>query len=157
MASSGKSKFLGLSLWEETDRPERLDFRQDNEKLEEILSGHLYDSFIHLTQDQKRFVNDPFAIGMYTGNGEPIRTFSYPFPPKLLLIFAKRPKPPLAFKNGMALIYAAVGNPSYDGTAGLRMRQKEYDVFQQTEEEAENGFRCCLNELGMYYNVMILR
>ena len=36
MAATNHSTNLGLSLWEQTDRPEWADFLQDNQKLEQL-------------------------------------------------------------------------------------------------------------------------
>lgn len=69
MASSEKSERLGLSLWAQTDKPEWSDFRQDNEKLEELAGAHLADQALHLTAEEKQFVSQPFRYMTHLGTG----------------------------------------------------------------------------------------
>ena len=87
MASSKKSEKLGLSLWESTDRPERLDFVKDNENLEKFLGEHLADALLHLTPDQKEFLKMPYGVEVITGNGSSSHGGSCAFIPKLILMF----------------------------------------------------------------------
>lgn len=67
MASSAKSEKLGLSLWEASDMPERLDFRGDNEALEALVGGHLGDAAKHLDAAEKQFLERPYYTTTFTG------------------------------------------------------------------------------------------
>lgn len=75
MASSEKTEKLGLSLWSAADKPERLDFVQDNQKLEQIVGGHIGNLAAHLTTGEKEFLNRPYSITTYVGSGSSTRTF----------------------------------------------------------------------------------
>lgn len=69
MASSKKTDKLGLSLWDSTDRPERMDFVKDNEILEQKLGEHLANVLVHIDPGKADFLNHPFAIKTFVGTG----------------------------------------------------------------------------------------
>lgn len=158
MASSGKTEKLGLSLWEAEDRPQRTDFREDNEKLEELVGGHLTNTAMHLTTNEKNFVRSPFAIMSYTGDGTKSRTFSYPSfrSPRLMLVFAKK-APPMKVVDGKACVYFAVGNSTLGASSGLTINFSNWLVSQQPVNENTAGYRYCLNESGREYGVVFIQ
>ncbi len=149
MASSSKTSRLGLSLWEASDRPERLDFRQDNEKLESLVGVHIKDAMKHLTTAEKERVQRPYDIYTYTGDGKSQRSYYYNFTPSLALVFAVG-KPPVQQREGGVDIYCAVAI-GMNSTAGMSMESSRLLLFQQTESQAQNGMRLRLNESGVSY------
>lgn len=163
MASSGKSEKLGLSLWEASDKPERLDFRQDNEKLEELVGPHLNDYFLHLTKKEKDFVRNPIYWTWYQGNGNPTRTVTnysnFPSEGKAgrLMVIFPIGTAPVVYRDGKTCLYFALasGMGNYH-SAGLEVKDGNYTVFQQSAEE-EGEYRCCLNEQGKSYFVFMLQ
>lgn len=158
MASSEKTKKLGLSLWKAEDKPQRTDFRQDNEKLEELVGGHLADAALHLTASEKNFVKTPFAVLTYTGNGAQSRTFYYPSfrNPRLILIYARN-APPVKIADSKACLYSAVGNTTWGGSSGLTVNLSNWVVSQQPAGENTAGYRYCLNENGREYVTIIIQ
>lgn len=88
MASTSKTKNLGLSLWAVTDRPERADFRGDNEKLEEKVGGHLLNAIIHLTSAERDNVFHRFRVYFYTGTGAETLTRNMAYPYDAVVVFA---------------------------------------------------------------------
>lgn len=156
MASSGKTSKLGLSLWEETDKPERLDFRQDNEKVESVVGGHIADYMLHLTSTEKAFVRQPVSVTTYQGNGAAARTFNFDFRPDLILVYAQN-SPPFRVVNGVVELYSAAGHYLRSCTAGLRCDRYGYTVYQQAEGTSTNGARNCLNESGKTYTVILVQ
>lgn len=106
MASSGKTEQLQLSLWEAGDRPERLDFRQDNEKLEELLGGHLSDPALHLTATQKEYMKRPWGVHTYRGTGYSAQYVSTITPrPGAILVFCMEAPPTLPMEDGKTEVF----------------------------------------------------
>ncbi len=158
MASSGKTEKLGLSLWEAGDKPERLDFRQDNERLEELVASHLFDASQHLTSEEKAWVKRPFYIYEYTGIGTAARAFYYTDPvtsPRFMICYA-RDDAPYCVRDGEFLIYAAWGTAKYSGTPGLVVGEKTFTVCQQQDGKETDGYRYCLNEAGKKYVAIVI-
>lgn len=159
MASSGKSEKLGLSLWEAGDRPERLDFRQDNEKLEETVGGHLADTALHLSQTEKSFLGAPYWKFVYIGNGKEKLTahaFSKLPLPGLILVLANGRPPTMPGENGKVDAYWDFYSyyfnkypEHYLGGGGITMNIENHDVsFANVEGDVMN---VKLNEKGVYY------
>ncbi len=121
MASSEKSERLGLSLWEASDRPERLDFRQDNEKLEELVGGHIANVNLHMTAGEREYLKLPYGYEVYKGTGKSER-WAYP---KISITRAQAvfvmccTKPPvLVDAEGITHIYWDVWAPQASGLPG---------------------------------------
>ncbi len=107
MAASSKSEKLGLSLWEASDMPERLDFRGDNEALETLVGGHLNDAALHLEATEKQFVKTPYYITSYTGVGTALirKVYSSLSSIKFALIMAQDHAPVEYDSSGNAHVY----------------------------------------------------
>lgn len=105
MASSEKSERLGLSLWEPTDRPERLDFRQDNEILETALGDHLESALKHITADDREFLDRPFSYLYYTGTGASSTSRKIYFSPRAMFVFCLDCPPVVPRSDGKLDIY----------------------------------------------------
>ncbi len=162
MASSAKSEKLGLSLWEPEDAPRREDFRQDNEKLEELVGGHLENAALHLTATEKSYLKRPAYMTYYTGNGSSSRNFTVYSGfknPNLVAVYAYQ-KPPAIIKDGVIWNYVALGSAKtpYSGSGGLKLGDMWVAVTQNTEEEGiANGYRICLNEKGTIYVIVMVQ
>lgn len=95
MAATNHSTNLGLSLWEQTDRPEWADFLQDNQKLEQLVGSHIVNDGIHVTAEEKQFLTQRSAVLTYTGDGAGSVNVTLPFLPRKLTVLAQG-KPPMA-------------------------------------------------------------
>ena len=152
MASAKKTSSLGLNLWEETDKPERLDFVQDNQKLEELVGAHLNSTALHLTTEEKERAKTPYKIFSFIGDGQARRPYNLSFEPSLIFVFATL-KPDGIVENGLHSVYRAVKFGAF-ATPGLESNGIRIYLTQQTEEEAlasETGYRLRLNEKGVNY------
>lgn len=158
MAASGKTKRLGLCLWEAADKPQRTDFREDNEKLEELVGAHLAQAALHLTTAEKSYVKAPMDIITYTGNGMTSRSMLYSRfkNPSFLVVFAQG-KPPVEPENGGVKLYFAMSSVNRGGTAGLNAGSSSWTVRQQAAADAGSSFRYCMNETGVAYTAVVFR
>lgn len=88
MASLNKTPILGLNKWEETDKPKRIDFNNDNLQIENIVGTHLQNQKIHVTEEEKKYLQNSIYIGSYKGFGNYEYGIALDFSPKLVLIFS---------------------------------------------------------------------
>lgn len=158
MASSKKTSKLGLNLWTETDKPERDDFVQDNQKLEDLVGVHIKDTALHLTSTEKDWVKTPYKVFSFSGNGAASRVWNLDFEPKMIFFFATN-RPDGMVENGLQSVFRAQKVSSFL-TPGLTSSGKSMTITQQTEEEAlasGRGYRLRLNESGVNYCGFIIK
>ena len=93
MAATYHTTHLGLSLWAQTDCPQWVDFLQDNQKLDQQVGGHIQDSALHLTAEEKQYLSQRSASVTYTGTGSGTQSVTLPFLPRKLTVLAQG-KPP---------------------------------------------------------------
>ena len=159
MASANKSEKLGLSLWEETDKPERADFVSDNEIIEQLLGAHLSDSTQHLTASQKNFLNRPVWVQQYIGDGASQKDIEMPVALPGIIIVWGRNCPPWAHPTdaqyptlyfGFATNYAT--NRLYS-TRGLSVISNKYVRVKQDSNPGDWGVTTSLNEKNREYYI----
>lgn len=160
MASSGKSEKLGLSLWEASDRPERLDFRQDNERLEQLIGGHLADAGLHLTPEQKNYLKKPYAAYVYNGTGSTLATRVGPCIAKAVLVMCSDSPPIVPRSDGKYDVYwdfwaninHTLSGRHIWGLGGVGMVEGTTS-FQTGSKDCEKDSRFVLklNERGKFY------
>ena len=88
MAATYHTTHLGLSLWAQTDCPQWVDFLQDNQKLDQQVGGHIQDSALHLTAEDKQYLSQRSASVTYTGTGSGTQSVTLPFLPRKLTVLA---------------------------------------------------------------------
>lgn len=153
MASSNFTENLGLCEWTGSDRPKRADFVADNGIIDRVLGGHVADSAIHMTAQEKDKALEGWKSFSYAGDGNATRTIVLDFSPKFAVVF-KRGAAPVEFDNGVLSVNTALGAYGAGGSTGISITGGGVSVTQQTA--AENGRRVCLNENGcQYYGIAL--
>lgn len=154
MPTSNKTSILGLSLWEESDKPRRLDFVEDNQALENILGRHYLDNERHLNAETYRKLHEPFEVRTYTGSGGASRSLAFTFEPKLVMVWA--------VDHGAAE-YTGTCTKQYAGlaaekgnSAGISISEVQVTV-QQDQTVPESGSMAALNESGVTYLMVAFR
>ena len=147
MAASSYSTILGLSLWNQTDCPKLADFLQDNQKLEQLAGGHIANSALHLTAEEKQFLSQRTALLTYTGTGSGGASVTLPFLPRRLTVFAQGKPSLLPRSDGGWDVFSQVwlqgeGSASY-GTGGISVAADT--LTAQLSEGAFSG------ETGLYH------
>ena len=74
---------LGLHNWKPDDKPVRLDFVQDNQLLDSLLTAHFNDNSRHRNADDPV----PMTINSYIGDGKTQQIISLPFAARLVLVY----------------------------------------------------------------------
>ena len=158
MPASSTSTVLGLSLWAQTDCPEWADFLQDNQKLEQLAGGHIANSALHLTAEEKQFLSQRTALLTYTGTGSGGASVTLPFLPRRLTVYAQGKPSLLPRSDGGWDVFSQVwlqgeGSASY-GTGGISVAADT--LTAQLSEGAfsgETGLYHALNRSGVTYAV----
>lgn len=169
MAASEKSERLGLSLWEATDKPERMDFRTDNERLEELVGGHIADAALHLTAAQKNFLKLPYKIISYNGTGDKQFNQIGPFVPDAMFVMCTDMPPVIKNSDGKYEIYwdywvrdSSGTGKAYYGLGGVGLSNpnnpKDTSYFKRSQASTTNADLIYkMNEKGKKYVAIFLR
>ncbi len=158
MAASGKTEKLGLSLWEATDRPARLDFRTDNEQLEKLVGGHLADAAAHLLTGEKSFLSHPFKLISYQGNSFSSRAVSLGMSAAAVFVFCGGHPPVEKGEDGVVHVYwdfwldDPTGAGNYLSVGGVSVNGSQCVVSSKTA----SGKRFHLNDTGERYTLLVL-
>ncbi|MBQ3264329.1 MAG: hypothetical protein IJH07_00995 [Ruminococcus sp.] len=154
MATSNYTPNLHLSAWLDSDRPKRADFVSDNSIIDTQLGGHIADSTIHVTSQEKAKLTEPFIFNVYSGTGESSRTISLSFQPKLVIVF-KRGVPFVTCSGSVNNVNAAVGCYGHGCSAGIGISSSGVVVTQ--DAAASDGVKVCLNESGAQYSIVAFK
>ena len=156
MASKNKTEKLGLNLWESTDRPQRADFNSDNLIVDEALGGHLENGSLHLTSEEKSRVQRPVKVTGYQGNGQAEATITLDSVPTGVIVYCDgSPVQVYDLAIGCTKIYSALAFYSACATKGAQLSGSTLKVSQ--DSSPAGGVRCCLNESGKQYKVIVIK
>ena len=153
MATSNYTPNLHLSAWEASDRPKRADFVSDNTIIDTQVGGHIANSNIHLSADEKAKLDEPYVSIMYAGTGESQRTIPLDFHPKFVFIY-KRGVPFVTYSNGVNVVNSAGGSYGQGSSVGISLTSAGVLVC---ESEASNGIRVSLNENLAQYTLIAFK
>lgn len=162
MASANKTETLGLSLWQPTDRPERTDFVNDNEQLESLVGGHIANSALHLTADEKNYLKNPFKVVVYKGTGSTPFKINAPFQPALILALCTDMPPTVKNDDGKLEVYwdlwsahNLIGDKSFWGMGGIiyNPETKRMEKYTKTSDDNENII-LHLNDTDKHYAII---
>jgi hypothetical protein len=160
MPTNNKTPNLNLNAWLGTDKPMRIDFVEDNQKIDNIVGSHINNSLLHLTTAQILKINEPFVIEDFGGTGSAEYNISLPFTPSLVIIYM-RGKPFVKYDstNGYNLVNAAIAG-TYMGvsvnSAGITLNGSTIK-FYQTQTSAVDGVFLNLNKSGGQYTIVSFR
>lgn len=116
----------------------------------ELLCGsHISDLSLHLSPEQRDFINSPYESGSYFGTGDASRSFTLTFAPKLVAAFA-RFQPFLRYDAPSGKTFVLAGAAVRDGgSAGVEIVGSGFKVSQSDSSSSDCVTR--LNELGTTY------
>ena len=163
MASSNKTDKLGLSLWESTDRPERMDFVKDNEILDQALGEHLANSLIHFSANQKSFLELPFWFERFSGTSSSSRSSTVKALPKLIVQMCIDYPPVVPRSDGKLDVYwdfLYTDNENYTSTfslggIGFDLKNNRWVAYSRTSPTNSN-LVMHMNDTGVKYVTLFL-
>lgn len=89
MSSTNKTTNLKLNSWISSDKPKRVDFVEDNTIIDEKLGGHILNTNIHLTTQEREKLNSMVYATSYSGTGTQSRSFNLTFAPSFVVVFKR--------------------------------------------------------------------
>lgn len=157
MSATSKSTNLGLSLWQPSDRPERIDFFNDNRIIDKKLGGHINDMLLHLTANEKAFVQNPFKINLYYGDGKEMGWNYAPYqPPRLVIAMCCEMPPVVPGEDGKLYVYWDFWSNWYTdtcwGLGGVKMNEDNTRILRYSKpSETNEKLVYKMNEAGLHY------
>lgn len=163
MASSKKTDKLGLSLWDSTDRPERMDFVKDNEILEQKLGEHLANALVHIDPGKADFLNHPFAITTFVGNGFTNQRMYAEELPRLIVLMCANQPPVVPRSDGKLDVYwdfLYATNPTYTtkyslGGLDFNVKERRWAAYSSLSPTNSN-LVMHMNDSGLKYVGLLL-
>lgn len=160
MSSTNKTQRLGLNSWIGSDKPQRIDFNTDNEKIDAAITQHTEDNVVHITENEREKWNTYMYMGMYYGDGTTKRVIQTdcPFEARIGFVFANsRPGAIVRFsetkKNNYFGVFGYLSN-----TLGLKLNDdgKSLTVNQSATAMTANEY-ANFNESAVAYNFVMFR
>ena len=160
MSSTNKTNNLGLNSWIGSDKPQRIDFNRDNEIIDNVLSQHINDAVVHITQQERELWNSFLCTGIYFGDSTTQRVISLDvdFEVSMVVVFASgRPISVTNFSNQKSITYLALATKSAN-TAVIKLNDdfKSITVKQESVPTMQNEY-ATLNENGVAYSYVAFR
>lgn len=152
MPTSNKTANLNLNNWLETDKPKRIDFVENNNILDNVISTHLANTVLHLTSADRELLTAPFVTGIVSGTGEASHTHTLSITPKFVIFFL-RSFFPVSYDatNGYTVCNGGIALKSTMGsTPGLKLVGNSLTVTQ-SQGTVSNGVFFNLNKLSGQY------
>lgn len=150
MPTNNKTANLNLNNWLATDKPKREDFVSDNEILDTIISSHLNDTTLHLSNDDRSKLSSLYEFGIIAGNGSASRTYTFSFEPKFVFVYLKN-KPLFKYDTTNSCIVCNCGIAFSNGASSLGISLEGATVTLTQSSTATNGGSPNLNSyLGQY-------
>ena len=134
MSSSQKTEYLGLNSWLGSDRPQRIDFVDDNRILDNAIKEHITNTTAHCTSTQKAKYENPYSFQSYAGTGAESKVISLNFSPKLVVVFTKDAPLMQTDSNGIVLANFAITAKSNGGTGGVTINNGNITVYQSSTD-----------------------
>ncbi|MGW8113786.1 hypothetical protein ACVS9P_01155 [Caproicibacterium sp. NSD3] len=151
MSNQNKTS-LGLHDWKADDKPVRLDFVQDNQLLDSLLTAHFNDNSRHRNADDPV----PMTINSYVGDGKAQQVISLPFAARLVLVYCQNLSAVGVRTGGELGAYCAFAVPSERAMAGLFLDGTSLIVMQDSDTsttKVHNSF----NETNTEYEYIAFR
>lgn len=152
MPSTFKTNTLGLNSWIETDKPTRSDFVSDNVIIDSTLGGHIGNSSLHLTNEEKLRVTSPYTVKLLQGTGESTRTIALDYEPSIVIVFAAD-TPPMVDISGSSSVCRGIAVTNYSSSGGLYLNGSEVTLCQGEHD----GVNYNLNNNEYQYVLIVFR
>ena len=150
MGSASKTTNLDLNQWASTDRPVRMDFVEDNRKIDEAVGDHINNGAIHMTEALKGKLENPYEVKLYGGTGASEGKVYFDFDVKYVIVFTIG-KSPISYNNSIVYINSGMAG-TRGASKGVAIDGKVVKLEQ--DSSAVSGELCNLNKSGNMYIVV---
>lgn len=151
MPTQNKTTNFQLNSWLATDKPKREDFVSDNTIIDTVLGNHINNSNIHISGNLSDIIDNKFAFGLITGNGQESKTTTLSFTPKFFIVYLIN-QPPIKYdtENEYYLYNFAMGNNTNGCTKGLSISGTSVTLSQSTSTPSDGVFLNLNKTYGQY-------
>ncbi len=155
MSSSQKTDYLQLNAWLGTDRPQRIDFVDDNTIIDKVIKNHIENTTMHCSGEEKTRLNNPYIVKSYAGTGESTKTIEFDFVPQLVIVFKRESLPVVTEADGTATVNCGIAVKSMGSTGGVSISDKTVTVTYNAT--ATDGVKYNLNYFNDQYVVVAFK
>lgn len=152
MPSSNKTNNLGLNIWMPNDKPARGDFVLDNYIIDNKLGEHLLNQGIHLNEEEKLKVTQPYTVSILQGTDEETRTITLDFIPNMAVYFAAN-TPAVTEDGGTTVVNSGIAVKDYGTSGGIILSGTSVKVKQQIVDAVNYN----LNSTDLQYILIAFR
>ena len=156
MASTNKTTHLNLSQWVSEDCPKMDDFNQDNQKVDSAIYQHTSNQSVHLTQQQAQWLEAPFVVGSYQGNGSIRQAISLGKTPRFVVVSIMNGAPYEYDPNAQYAIQRFAMLFDTASSNGIEAEENGFAVYQSLGAPSVGGTFVALNQSGYTYWYMAL-
>ena len=155
MSATNTTEYLGLSKWLGSDRPQRIDFVDDNRIIDNAIKLHFLDTTKHLSTEQYNKLQQPYIFRSYEGDGNESQVIHLDINAKFIIVFAK--DLPLMQKDtgGNLLVNSCFTAKSNGTTGGAIIGDNTVTVY--FDATPTNGVRYNLNQLHGQYCIVAFK
>ncbi|MBQ4129706.1 MAG: hypothetical protein IJD68_08075 [Ruminococcus sp.] len=133
MAATSYTENLNLCAWQSSDRPKRIDFVNDNNIIDEKLGGHILNSSIHVSAQEKQRYENPYTVFSYAGDGAGTKTFELENSYRFAIVFQKFYPPVEIDANNNVISHFAIVGRTFGSNANLTLKEQSIVVTQDTQ------------------------
>lgn len=155
MSSTNKTEYLKLNDWIGSDRPQRIDFVDDNRIIDEAIKLHVSDSGKHLSSDEKAKITTPYVVISYAGTGSASNTVSLNIEPNFVIVFMKDAPPMETDSSGNILVNQCFVAKSNGSVGGAVISGSNVIVY--SSDAAANGVKHNMNKLNGQYCIVAFK
>lgn len=155
MGSTNKTEYLKLNDWIGSDRPQRIDFVDDNRIIDEAIKLHVSDSSKHMSSDEKAKIATPYVMVSYAGTGTASNIISLGIEPNFAIVFMKDASPMETDSSGNILINQCFVAKSNGSVGGAVINGSNVTVY--SSETAINGIKQNLNKVNGQYCIVAFK
>ncbi len=154
MSSSYKTENYGLNVWAGSDVPQRIDFNNDNQLLDYVISSHISDMSLHSDSVDKM----QCMSYMYVGNGDLVQTVQLDFEPSGVIVCCVTKG--IAYFDSTNATMNTYVSAACEGTEGFGVTIQGSTALVSQHQAADypsGKALACLNETGMIYLLVAFR
>ena len=155
MSSTNKTEYLMLNQWLGSDRPQRIDFVDDNRIIDDAIKIHFSDTSKHLSNEQREKLNQPYVMVSYSGSGESSKVIDLGIQPNFVIVFMKDAPPTEDDGSGNILLNQCFTAKSNGTSGGALINGNNLTVYYS--QTPENGIRYNLNKTNGQYCIVAFK
>lgn len=158
MASTNTTANLHLSSWSETDKPQRIDFISDNNIIDSVVSGHINNTAVHITAEEKSMLKNQIILYQYFGTGTATQDVEFTFSPKAVICYCSGEPLCKVSSSEINMVYSGIAT-SNGTSGGITLSGNTVTVRQTQSYEQLNPGECSyqLNASSKSYVLILVK